>query len=105
MPMEGVPEQFVPKASDWFSPSAEYVGRCKAWFSGPRGTVEGPGRVVVEETGEVWAEMTAEADSLRTEEPYERGLVGFLAGEISGRDNGANVGSTCPDTIPARGLS
>lgn len=89
--MEGVSERFVPKVSGWFSPTIEYAGRCKAWFSGPRGSVEGPGRAVVEETGEVWAEMVVEAGSLHTEEPYERGLVAFLRGEDSQRDEGGNT--------------
>ena len=85
--MERVPQEFVPKESEWFSVTAEYVGRCTARFSSPRGSVEGPGRVTVEETGEISAEMVAEADSLRTEEPYERGMGDFLRGEEGRRED------------------
>lgn len=79
---EGVPERFVPNTSGWFSPTVEYAGRCTAGFSNPRGSVEGAAKVIVDETGEISVEMVAEADTLRTEEPSDVGLVEFIGGLV-----------------------
>jgi predicted nucleic acid-binding protein len=102
---EAVPEQFVPKARDWFSPTVDYSGRCKACFSDPQGFVEGPGRVVVEETGEVWADMVVEAGPLNTEGPYQGGRGAFLRGEYPRRDgNGNRIGPDLFGKNPCTGL-
>ncbi len=60
-----IPEDFSPIANKWFSPTVEYVGRCKAAFSAPRGSVEGPATVSVGEVGSVSVEMFPEPESLK----------------------------------------
>lgn len=71
----------MPAASNWFSPTLEYVGRCKAEFSAPQGSVEGPATVRVDEAGDVSVQMFPERESLRTERPFHLGLMRFFGGD------------------------
>ena len=87
------PEGFSPTASDWFSPTLEYAGRCKAEFSAPRGSVEGPATVSVDEAGNVSIQMFPERESLQTERPFRLGLIRFFGGDDFARKlgNGASA--------------
>jgi hypothetical protein len=87
------PEDYLPTANRWFSPTLEYVGRCRAEFSAPRGSVEGPAKVSVDEAGHVIVEMTPERDSLQTDSPFPFGLVRFFGGDDFVQDLGGGVSS------------
>lgn len=71
----------MPAASNWFSPTLEYVGRCKAEFSAPQGSVEGPATVRVDEAGDVTVQVFPERESLRTERPFHLGLMRSFGGD------------------------
>jgi hypothetical protein len=85
------PEDFSPTGSDWFSPTLEYVGRCKVEFSSPPGSVEGPATVSVDEAGDVTVEMVPEPGSLQTDDPTRYGLIGFFSGKEFAREVGGGV--------------
>jgi len=96
--MEHAFEDFTPQASDWFSPTQEYVGHCVARFSAPRGTVEGQARVRVDAKGDVQVEMNPERDSLQTGEPFATlGLIRFFGGEDMMQDLGSGVQRMNPE--------
>ena len=84
------PQDFSPTASGWFATSSEYAGHCKAEFTNPTGSVEGPATVSISEVGEVSVRMEPEAASLTTEAHTPYGLQGFLGGEgyVRERENG-----------------
>lgn len=82
------PEDFLPVASDWFNPTLEYVGHCRAEFSSPSGSVEGPAKVSVDEAGDVTVEMVPEPDSLRTDKPFGLRLLRFFGGDDMISDHG-----------------
>jgi hypothetical protein len=90
------PQDFLPTPIGWFSQTLEYVGRCKAEFSAPRGSVEGPARVSVDETGNVSIEMVPEPASLQTEHPFRFGLLRFFKGDDYVRDHGGGVSTLDP---------
>jgi len=90
------PEDFLPTASHWFSPTLEYVGRCKAEFCAPRGSVEGPATVCVDEAGDVSVQMFPERESLRTERPFQLGLIRFFGGDNFVQELGGGVGKLDP---------
>ncbi len=90
------PEDFLPTASSWFSPILEYVGRCKAEFSAPRGSVEGPGTVRIDLAGDVSVQMFPERESLQTERPFELGLMRFFGGDEFVREYDGGVGTIDP---------
>lgn len=81
----------MPEAVDWFSPTLEYVGRCKAEFSSPPGTVEGPAHVTVDEAGNVEVRMVPEPATLSTNSTSTYGLMGFFSGDEFERDLGGEV--------------
>lgn len=85
------PEDFLPEAEDWFSPTLEYVGRCRAEFSSPRGSVEGPARVTVDEAGNVEVRMVPEPATLSTNSTSTHGLMGFFGGDEFEHDLGGGV--------------
>jgi len=89
--MTPTPEDFLPTASRWFSPTLEYVGRCKAEFSAPWGSVEGPAKASVDEAGDVSVEMVPEPESLRTEHPFRLGLLRFFKGDDFVREHGQGI--------------
>src|SRR3954447_5819633 len=89
--MAPTPRDFSPTANRWFSPTVEYVGRCKVEFSAPRGSVEGTATVSVDEAGDVSVEMIPERDSLRTEHPFPYGLLRFFKGDEFAREHGRGV--------------
>ena len=91
------PEEFRPTASRWFTSTLKYVGRCRAEFSDPWGSIEGLATVLVDEAGDVSIEMIPEASSLRMESsrPYE--LMGFLSSDQSIRT--LDTGSTIFDVL------
>jgi hypothetical protein len=89
-------EVFSPIASDWFSPTLEYVGRCTAEFSAPRGSVEGPATVSVDESGNVSVEMFPEPASLRTECPFRFGLLSYFGGNDFVKEHSAGVSTLDP---------
>ena len=96
--MERAFEDLTPQASDWFSSTQEYVGRCVARFSAPRGTVEGQAMVRVDEKGEVQVEMNPERDYLKTVEPFNTlGLMRFFGGEDMMQDLGGGVQRMDPE--------
>jgi hypothetical protein len=90
------PEEFLPAANRWFTPTLEYVGRCKAEFSAPRGSVEGPATVRVDETGEVTVQMFPERESLRTERPFRLGLIRFFGGHDFVQEHDGGVSTINP---------
>lgn len=103
--LEGIAEEFTPRASEWFSPTQEYTGRCVARFSAPRGSVEGQARVTVDEQGRVRVEMASERDSLQTEEPFTLGLIRFFGGEDFVQDLGNGISTINPfSQNPCEGL-
>src|SRR5215210_2087896 len=85
------PQDFLPTPSVWFARTLEYIGRCKAEFSSPRGSVEGPAKVSVHEAGHVSVEMLPEPDTLLTSSPSRYGLVGFIGGESFEQEQGGGV--------------
>ena len=89
--MTTTPEDFLPTPSRWFAPPHEYVGRCRAEFSAPRGSVKGPAKVSVDEAGNVSVEMVPEPESLRTEHPFQLGLLRFFKGDEFVREHGEGV--------------
>jgi hypothetical protein len=89
-------EEFLPTASSWFSPTLEYMGRCKAEFSAPQGSVEGPATVRVDEAGDVSVQMFPERESLRTERPFQLGLMRFFGGENFVQELGGGVSRLDP---------
>lgn len=89
-------EDFLPIANHWFSPTLEYVGRCKAEFSSPRGSIEGLATVTVDEAGKVSVEMSPEPESLRTERPLRYGLIRFFGGDGFVQEQGGGIGRIDP---------
>src|SRR5215217_607338 len=85
------PQKFLPTAKRWFSATLEYVGRCKAEFSAPRGSVEGHATISVDEMGNVTVEMVPEPESLWTERPFRLGLLKFFKGDEFIREHGKGV--------------
>lgn len=90
------PEEFLPTASNWFSPALEYVGRCKAEFSAPQGLVEGPATVRVDEAGDVSVQMFPERESLQTEHPFHLGLIRFFGGDKFVQEHGGGISTIDP---------
>jgi hypothetical protein len=90
------PEEFLPAASSWFSPTLEYMGHCKAEFSAPRGAVEGPATVYVDEAGDIIVQMFPERESLRTERPFHLGLIRFFGGDEFVQEHGGGVSTINP---------
>lgn len=90
------PEEFLPTASSWFSPTLEYVGRCKAEFSAPQGSVEGPATVRVDEAGDITVQMFPERDSLQTERPFRLGLMRFFGGDDFVQEHGGGLSTINP---------
>jgi hypothetical protein len=81
----------LPTANYWFCTALEYVGRCTAEFSAPQGSIEGPATVSVDEAGNVSVEMGPEPETLRTECPFQLGLLRFLKGDEFVREHGKGV--------------
>ena len=92
------PKEFSPTASSWFSPTLEYVGRCKAEFSAPQGSVEGPAAVHVDEAGDVTVQMFPERESLQTEPAFRLGLMRFFGGDEFVQELGGGVSTLNPST-------
>lgn len=90
------PEEFLPEASNWFSPTLEYAGRCKAEFSAPRGSVEGPATVRIDEAGDVSVKMFPERASLQTERPFRLGLIRFFGGDEFVQEHGGGFSTINP---------
>jgi hypothetical protein len=86
---------FIPIANNWFSPTLTYVGRCRAEFSAPAGSIEGPAKVSVNEAGEITVEMAPELDSLRTDRTFGLGLIRFFGGDDMVSEHG-NISSINP---------
>lgn len=90
------PEDFLPTASNWFSPTLEYAGRCRAEFSAPRGSVEGPATVYVDEAGDVMVQMLPERESLQTEHPFWLGLIRFFGGDEFVQEHESGISTINP---------
>jgi hypothetical protein len=90
------PEDFSPIPNNWFTPTVEYVGRCKAAFSAPRGPVEGPTTVSVDEVGNDSVEMFPEPESLQTERPFRFGLMRFFGGDDAVKEHGGGFATLDP---------
>lgn len=82
---------------DWFSAALEYVGRCRAEFAAPHGSVEGTAAVSVNEVGRVSVRMILEAESLATDSHSPYGMEGFLGGEGYAREAGSGVTQIDPE--------
>ena len=86
------PEEFLPTANRWFSPTLEYVGHCKAEFSAPQGSIEGPTTVSVDEAGNVNVQMIPEPESRQTEYPFQQlGLLRFFKGYEFVQEHGSGI--------------
>lgn len=96
-----IPKDFEPQASCWLDPEVEYVGRGRADFAAPRGSIGGPATVSVDEAGRVSVRMVPEAGSLHSDGPAPHGMRGFLGGEGYARE--VSPGVTSID-IEARNL-
>lgn len=90
------PEEFLPTANSWFSSTLEYVGICKANFSAPRGSVEGPATVRIDETGDIVVQMFPERESLWTEHSFHLGLIRFFGGDDFVQENDSGVSTINP---------
>ena len=82
----------------WFSPQIEYSGWGKAEFEDPKGYIEGPIEVTVDDSCHISIEM--KIDTCKSDQDLRFGLIEFLSNDKPYEKDGQLVFSGMPGTNP-----